>query len=379
MSGGRRGALLLGGSAAAALAGLPAAAPLPALAEGDALPMVPRAAPLANAPRGFAPSSVIKGCWQLGGGHRGEAASDRTSGAVAVDDFAAFEAAGIASFDTGPEACGYGPSERVIGQFVASRGGAEGLQLNTKVCAGFSAQTATPQSVREAVKRAKQRMGVPSLGLVQLYWHRYGQAGLEDAALTLTDLAEAGEIAYVGTTNFDTESLARMVDAGARLDAHQIQYSLLDRRCQNGQEAYCVDNGIALLPYGVVAGGLLSDRYVGAKVNDVKVDTSSKGKYASVARQAGGWAQVQTLLAVCKKVGDKHGQSVSNVATKWVLAQPAVPAVIIGARNAKHVADHQRLFQFDLDAEDLSEIQAALDEQPRPRGEPYAWERGGSF
>jgi aryl-alcohol dehydrogenase-like predicted oxidoreductase len=43
----------------------------------------------------------------------------------------------------------------------------------------------------------------------------------------------------------------------------QVQYSLLDRRPENGMTAYCADAGISLLPYGTVAGGLLSDRYLG--------------------------------------------------------------------------------------------------------------------
>lgn len=61
------------------------------------------------------------------------------------------------------------------------------------------------------------------------------------------------------------------------------------------------------------------------------------GKYARVLREAGSWPWLQRLLAVLKAVADKHGTSVSNVAAKWVLGRPAVPAVILGARNARHV------------------------------------------
>ena len=57
---------------------------------------------------------VIKGCWQLSGGHRGDAASDRTSGSEAEQDFAAFAAAGVTTFDTADH---YGPSEQLIGGY----------------------------------------------------------------------------------------------------------------------------------------------------------------------------------------------------------------------------------------------------------------------
>ena len=53
--------------------------------------------------------------------------------------------------------------------------------------------------------------------------------------------------------------------------------------------AYCASAGIQLLPYGVVAGGLLSDKFLGAKLEDVKINTYSRSKYASVIAQAGGW------------------------------------------------------------------------------------------
>ena len=84
-----------------------------------ALPLVPRA----STPLKFSnevPSRIIKGCWQLSGGHRGDPSSDRTSGPAAVDDFASFVNAGIDTFDTGPEACGYGPSELIIGEALKS-------------------------------------------------------------------------------------------------------------------------------------------------------------------------------------------------------------------------------------------------------------------
>lgn len=78
----------------------------------------------------------------------------------------------------------------------------------------------------------------------------------------------------------------------------QIQYSLLDRRPDNGMAAFAQAHNMALLPYGVVAGGFLSDKYIGVSARDVDVNTYSKGKYASVLGQIGGWAWLQQLLQV---------------------------------------------------------------------------------
>lgn len=80
-----------------------------------------------------------------------------------------------------------------------------------------------------------------------------------------------------------------------------------------------------------------------------------------------------------KQVADKHDTSISNVASRWVLQRPAVPAIILGARNALHVPDHQRLFTFKLDGDDLAAIDGVLKAGNQARGDCYAWERGGAW
>jgi aryl-alcohol dehydrogenase-like predicted oxidoreductase len=84
-------------------------------------------------------------------------------------------------------------------------------------------------------------------------------------------------------------------------------------------------------------------------------------------------------LQVLRSVADKHSTSVSNVASRWVLQRPAGPGVILGARNALPVPDHQQLFSFSLDDSDLAAIQEVLDAGQQPKGDCYTWERGGVF
>ena len=179
----------------------------------------------------------------------------------------------------------------------------------------------------------------------------------------------------------DTARLAALADAGVEVAAHQIQFSLLDRRPLLQQTAWCAKSGCKLLPYGVLAGGLLSDAYLGVAADAVNLDTSSKRKYASVLRQAGGWEWFQRLLATLRAVGDAHGgASVANVAARWVLEHPAVGALILGARNAANVADHRALFAFTLTPADTAAIEAVLAEGRQPKGDTYNWERGaGAF
>lgn len=330
------------------------------------------------------PSRVIKGCWQLSGGHGGDRESDRTKGdAATLEDFEAFARVGITTFDTGPEACGYGPSELVIGEYLRSAAGrarADEVKVFTKLCCVGPEQYNVKKDWVEAnVERPRKRLGVDKLAMVQMYWNDYSSRGYVDAALYLTDLKHQGKIEAVSLTNFDTKRMKEMVDAGAEISTNQIQYSLLDRRPEKYMTKYCAETGIGLLPYGVIAGGFLSDKYLNARPEDIRTNTYSLRKYASVLGQVGGYDWYQSLLKTLHEVALKHRTSIANVASKWVLDSPVVPAIIIGARNSSHVSDHVALFDFELDAQDRAAIENVLAKGTKSNEDAYTWERGGRW
>lgn len=94
-------------------------------------------------------------------------------------------------------------------------------------------------------------------------------------------------------------------------------------------------------------------------------------------QQNGGWQWFQQLLQALDAVAQKHGSTIANVSCRWVLDKPAVAGIIVGARNAKHVEDHQRLMQLQLDEDDRQRIDAVLAESRQAKGDCYDWERGG--
>ena len=114
-------------------------------------------------------SSFIRAalCRQLSGGHRGDRKTDRTAGKAAVADFAAFEKAGITTFDTADI---YGPSQELIGEFIKQRGnGSEGLQVLTKFCCfGPEMQNMTSKFVERGIDDSRRKLGIDDLDLVQV-------------------------------------------------------------------------------------------------------------------------------------------------------------------------------------------------------------------
>jgi len=332
-------------------------------------------APLPNVP-GLEVSRVIKGCWQLSGAHKGDPATDRTSGKAAVEDFDAFVNAGVTTFDAADH---YGPAELLIGRYLAQGqpGLRDRLQIMTKVCVFDSVGMATVSraSMDLAVATCAARLGTRPDN-VQFYWGSYDIPRYVDAAKYLAEGQAAGNFRALGVTNFDVKRMAQMTDAGVTLASNQLQYSLLDRRPENGMAQFCLDRGIALLPYGVLAGGLLSEKYLGAPPSSVKLDTVSKRKYAPVIGEAGGFEWYQRLLRALDGIAKKHDTTISNVAAKWVLDRPGVAGVILGARNASHAADAPVLANLQLDEADKAAISEVLAAGKKPKGDCYQWERG---
>jgi aryl-alcohol dehydrogenase-like predicted oxidoreductase len=186
----------------------------------------------------------------------------------------------------------------------------------------------------------------------------------------LQELRQEGLVRHLGLTNFDTTHLEKVVSSGIKIVSNQICFSLLDQRAKGGMVQLCQQSGIKLLAFGTVAGGFLTERWLGKlepKKNDLK--TWSQMKYKRFIDVAGGWDVFQNLISVVNRIAERKEVSMANVACRYILEEPAVGGIIIGARLGKraHIKDNLRLFQFSLENRSLSEIGGALSElQPIP-------------
>ena len=121
----------------------------------------------------------------------------------------------------------------------------------------------TRQIVENNVDISLRRMAVERLDLLQFHWWEYRDKRYLDALEQLAALRDEGKIHRVALTNFDTERLREIADHGVRVVSNQVQYSLIDRRPEVRMSQVCEEQRVWLLPYGVLCGGLLSDRYLG--------------------------------------------------------------------------------------------------------------------
>jgi aryl-alcohol dehydrogenase-like predicted oxidoreductase/enamine deaminase RidA (YjgF/YER057c/UK114 family) len=295
---------------------------------------------------------VVTGLWQVADMERGGTLLDPRQGAAAL---AGYAAAGFDAFDMADH---YGSAEVITGTLLASPQG-RSVRAFTKWCPPPGPMTAAV--VREGVQRALQRLRVDRIDLMQFHWWTFEHPGWLDAMGELARLREEGLIAHLGLTNFDTAHLRVLLAEGIPVASNQVCISLLDRRATEEMSALCLQHGVRLLAYGTLGGGFLTDRWVGAAEPDEVADWS-KMKYHRFIRAIGGWGALQQVLGAARQVADRHGVSVANVATRWVLEQPAVAAVIVGARlgEREHRADNLQLFSFAFDDEDRALLNAAF-------------------
>ena len=285
-------------------------------------------------------SRVIRGGWQMAGGH------GAIDGKEAVADMVAFADAGITAFDCADIYTGV---EELIGAFRCTYADLRGsdalarIRVHTKYVPDLDRLPhLTRADVEQVIDRSLRRLGVERLDLVQFHWWDYATSGWLEAAHWLNDLRGAGKIRHVGGTNFDTKHMTAIVDSGVPLLSMQLQYSLLDRRPEKAMREAAAKRGVALLCYGTVAGGFLGDRWLGRPEPVEPLENRSLTKYKLIIDDIGGWDLFQTLLATLHGIADRHGSNIATVASAAVLNRPGVAAVIVGARNRSHLAANPR-------------------------------------
>lgn len=324
----------------------------------------PRPVPRCELASGYRVPQIISGGWQLARGHR-QTAVDRGR---AVRQLRRLADAGFDTFDCGDIYLGV---EELLGELLRL---VPGIRVHTKFVPDLDELPRLGRrQVERVVDRSLRRLGVERLDLVQFHWWDYEVPRYVATAVWLDELRRAGKIRWLGATNFDVPRLAEILAAGVPLVAHQVQYSLLDRRPERGMVDLCREHGIRLLAYGTLAGGFLTRRYLARPDPRPPLANRSLVKYRLVIEDFGGWERFQELLGALAAIASRHGVSIANVAVRWTLERPGVAAAIVGALDAGHLEDNLRVFDLELDDEDVERLAPFVG--AGPAGDVYAAER----
>ena len=321
----------------------------------------------------YSVSRIIKGGWHLAGGH-GSINTDE-----AIKDMEDFVEAGITTFDCADIYTGV---EEMIGQFLVKNkdaftsGSLPPVQVHTKFVPDYNKlNDLSTEDIDRVIDRSLKRLRVERLDMVQFAWWTYDAPKYVDAAVHLAKLQKAGKIRNIGITNFNAQAIKRMLDAGVPIVGNQVQYSVLDHRPEQDQQQMAAEHGFKFLCYGTVAGGFLSDRYLGAPDPEAPLENRSLVKYRLIIDEFGGYDFFQSTLELLKDIADQYEVGIADMAMRYILRKPDVGGIIVGARNSKHLEKLKLVSAFQLSTDDFSRIEQHVLQANGPSGPVYELER----
>ena len=262
-------------------------------------------------------------------------------------------------FDTA-DSYGDGASEEYLGKALGSR--RDEVIIATKFGAQLGddpAQSgASPRWIERAVEDSLSRLGTGHIDLYQL--HRPDEnTPIEDTLEALDRLVSSGKVHQIGCSNYSGAQIDDALSTSrernlAQFVSVQNEYSLLHRDPEeNGVIEACLRNQLALLPYFPLASGMLTGKYTRSK--EAPAGSRLAGMPASRAERFANTRNfdlVERLEAFAKE----RGHTILELAISWLVAQPVVSSVIVGATSPEQVRANAEAAKWELYPEDLEEI-----------------------
>jgi aryl-alcohol dehydrogenase-like predicted oxidoreductase len=221
---------------------------------------------------------------------------------------------------------------------------------------GHVTQNHTAASIRRECEDSLRRLQVEVIDLYQMHWPPSDNGpGLEEAWQTMAALQKEGKVLWIGVSNFEVAQIKR-AEKIATPTSLQPPYSLIRRQVEKEILPYCKQEGIGVIAYAPMASGLLTGAMTRERAAALPADDfRSKSPEFREPRLSKNIELVERL----RKVGARHSRNPGEVATAWVLSNPAVTGAIVGARNAKQADGVMRAGELKLTPDEVAEIEGA--------------------
>ena len=265
--------------------------------------------------------------------------------------------AGVNLFDTA-DVYSEGLSEQILGEALGKD--RDEVLVATKVRGdmgpGPNDGGLSRHHIMRACEASLRRLGTDHIDLYQVHeWD--GLTPLEETLSALDALVRSGKVRYVGSSNYTARQLMKSLwisdrDGLESFVSEQIYYSLQARDAENELIPIAVDEGLGVLVWSPLAGGLLSGKY-------------RRGQKAPQGtRRFEGWSEppvhdedrLYDTIDALVELGERHGVSAAQVALAYTLAKPAVTSVIVGARTEEQLADNLAAAELRLSDDELRRL-----------------------
>lgn len=288
--------------------------------------------------------------------------------------------AGINFIDTA-DVYSEGRSEMLTGQALKNlKIPRENVVVATKVfgetgTAGVNSRGSSRYHIMGSVKESLRRLQLDHIDLYQL--HGFDPATpIEETLYALDNLVQQGHVRYIGVSNWAAWQIVKALGISERLGLSrfaslQAYYTIAGRDLERELVPMMQSEGLGLMVWSPLAGGLLSGKY----------DRDGQGEDGG-RRQTFDFPPVEKERAfdcidVMREIAGAKGVSVAQVALAWLLHQPAVSSVIIGAKRREQLADNLAAVDIRLSQEELAQLDAV---SALPREYPgWMLERQGEY
>jgi len=275
----------------------------------------------------------------------------------------AFEG-GITFFDTadvypiGAPPGAQGRTEEIIGRWLARTGNRSRIILATK-CFGRVGPARWDQGnsrkhILDAVDASLRRLGTDYIDLYQLHGPD-PETPIDETLKALDDLVRWGKVRYIGCSNFLAYQVARAIGRSevigvARFDSVQPRYNLLFREIERELLPLCAEEGIGVIPYNPLAGGLLTGKH-NPEIGPEEGSRFTLGTAAQRYQERYWHGRMFETVEQLRPIAAEAGMSLAQMAVAWVMANPVITALIIGAGRPEQLADTLAAAQTPLPPE----------------------------
>lgn len=236
-------------------------------------------------------------------------------------------------------------SEKIIGRWLKKRNCRKNIVICTKVSSGN-----TPENIHKQVEASCERLGISCIDVYMLHSPTL-QVPIEESLDALNEEIESGKIKVIGCSNFSAEQMQNALEVSerksyARFEVIQPPYSLANRSAEAELFPLCRHKGIAIISYSPLAAGFLAGKY-----------TPDRSKFPKGSRFdiKPGHADIyfnEHNFEIVEKLRQKSEQlniPMVRLAMAWAMAQPAITAVLVGARSTEHIDNALSAAQMNLD------------------------------
>jgi aryl-alcohol dehydrogenase-like predicted oxidoreductase len=266
--------------------------------------------------------------------------------------------AGINFFDTA-DIYSRGQSEEILGQALKElKVRRDESVVATKVFnpmgRGPNRGGLSRKHITQSIDASLKRLGMDYVDLYQIHRFDY-ETPIEETIEALDDVVKAGKALYIGASSMFAYQFSRYLHRAdglgrTRFSMMQNHYNLLYREEEREMNPLCLEEGVGLIPWSPLAGGVLAGSREAGTVRSKSSMGPGRDRYNRPADQA--------VLDAVRQVAAQRGETPAQVAIAWLLSKPAVTAPIVGASKASHLDDPIRAVSSPLSDEEVAILEA---------------------